>query len=218
MGLGAGLRRHDEFMETNDERFYFNPTRNVMSQAQLFEAPDELPSGLVYQPGFLSAAEESVLLAGIASLDLKEAKYKEFTAKRRVASFGAGYDYDANELTPAPIIAPFLLPLRSRIAEWTATPEDAFGYALVAEYRPGTQLGWHRDVPHFEMVVGVSLGTPATMRFRRYPPKPRAPVFTLELEPRSAYVLRNEARWGWQHAIAPTRELRWSITFRTRRG
>ena len=34
---------------------------------------------------------------------------------------------------------------------------------------------------------------------------------------RSAYVLKGEARWDWQHAIAPTRELRYSITFRTRR-
>lgn len=189
-----------------------------MSQGELFAAAEELPSGLVYQPEFLDAAEEAALLEGIATLELQEAKYKEYTAKRRVKSFGAGYDYDANELTPAPVIAPFLLPLRARIAEWTAMPEDAFGYALVAEYRPGTQLGWHRDVPQFETVVGVSLGTAATMRLRRYPPKPRSPNLTLELQPRSAYVLKNEARWGWQHAIAPTRELRWSITFRTRRA
>ena len=188
-----------------------------MSQGELFEEADELPSGLVYQPGFLSGEEEARLLAGIATLELREARYKEYTARRRVASFGAGYDYDANELTPAPVIASFLLPLRARIAEWTAVPEDAFGYAMVAEYRPGTQLGWHRDVPHFEMVVGVSLVATATMRFRRHPPKPGAPILTLDLQPRSAYVLREEARWGWQHAIAPTQALRYSITLRTRR-
>jgi alkylated DNA repair dioxygenase AlkB len=189
-----------------------------MSQSELFAQGDELPSGLAYRPEFLSAGEEAALLDGIASLELREAKYKEFTAKRRVASFGAGYDYDANELLPAPVLAPFLLPLRTRIAQWTGTPEDAFGYALVAEYRPGTRLGWHRDVPQFETVVGVSLGGAATMRLRRYPPRPRAAILTLGLQPRSAYVLKDEARWGWQHAIAPTRELRWSITFRTRRA
>jgi alkylated DNA repair dioxygenase AlkB len=189
-----------------------------MRQAELFDAAAELPSGLVYQPGFLTAEEEAALLQEIGALELREARYKEFTAKRRVAAFGAGYDFDANELTPAPEIAPFLLPLRSRVAGWVGVEPGAFGYALVAEYAPGTQLGWHRDVPQFEMVVGVSLAAAATMRLRRFPARARAPVFTLILEPRSAYMLREEARWGWQHSIAPTAALRYSITFRTRRG
>jgi alkylated DNA repair dioxygenase AlkB len=72
-------------------------------------------------------------------------------------------------------------------------------------------------VPRFGIVVGVSLAAPARMRFRPYPhvkhAKERALV--LELEPRSAYVLRAEARWRWQHAISPTKALRYSITFRT---
>ena len=90
----------------------------------------------------------------------------------------------------------------------------------MAEYRPGVPLGWHRDAPDFETVVGVSLGGIARMRFRRYPPvqPKKADVLSLELAPRSAYVLRAEARWGWQHSIAPTPALRYSITFRTRRG
>ena len=32
----------------------------------------------------------------------------------------------------------------------------------------------------------------------------------------SAY--RDEARWKWQHAISPTKEMRYSITFRTLRA
>jgi len=172
----------------------------------------------VYRPGFLSAGEERELLEGIGRIELREAKYKGYTAHRRVASFGAGYDFDANELTPAPHIAPFLLPLRQRIAEWLGLDAAEFGYALVSEYRPGTQLGWHRDVPQFEMVVGVSLASAARMRLRRFPPRKGAPTFMLELEPRSAYVLKDDARWGWQHSIAPTPCLRYSVTFRTRRG
>jgi hypothetical protein len=27
--------------------------------------------------------------------------------------------------------------------------------------------------------------------------------------------MRHDARWRWQHAISPTKALRWSITFRT---
>ena len=30
-------------------------------------------------------------------------------------------------------------------------------HASIAEYRTGTELGWHRDVPDFEVVAGVSL-------------------------------------------------------------
>jgi alkylated DNA repair dioxygenase AlkB len=189
----------------------------AMAQGFLFEGESALPSGLVHREDFLTPAEEAELLAGIRTLELREAQYKEYTAHRRVASFGAGYDFDANELTPAPQMAPFLLPLREKVARWTGTPAGEFVYALVSEYRPGTQLGWHRDVPQFEKVAGISLGGRAVMRFRPFPPQKGARILTLSLEPRSAYVLQEVARWKWQHSIAPTRELRFSITFRTRR-
>jgi alkylated DNA repair dioxygenase AlkB len=189
-----------------------------MPQAELFQEPAQLPSGLMYVPQFLSADEEEQALAGIATLDLREARYKEYTANRRVASFGAGYDFDANELTPAPALAPFLLPLRARVAAWLGMPPEDFGYAMVAEYRPGTQLGWHRDVPHFETIAGISLASAARMRFRQFPPRKGGRVLALMLEPRSAYVLKGEARWGWQYSIPPTPKLRYSVTFRTRKG
>jgi len=38
----------------------------------------------------------------------------------------------------------------------------------------------------------------------------------LELEPRSLYVMQGPIRWLWQHSMLPARELRYSITFRTR--
>jgi alkylated DNA repair dioxygenase AlkB len=187
-----------------------------MTQGELFSGESALPSGLSYVPGFITEPEERALLDGIAGLDLREAQYKEYTAKRRVASFGAGYDFTENELTPAPRIAAFLLPLRAKLAAWLRIPAEDFGYALVSEYRPGTELGWHRDVPHFEVVAGVSLASAATMRFRQFPPRRNGRVFTLELAPRSAYVLRGDARWKWQHGIVATPALRYSITFRTR--
>ena len=187
-----------------------------MPQAELFQEASELPSGLVYVPQFLSADEEAQALACIAALELREARYKEYTANRRIASFGAGYDFDTNELTPAPSLAPFLLPLRARVAALAGIAEAEFGYAMVAEYSPGTQLGWHRDVPQFEMIAGLSLASAARMRFREFPPRKGGHVFALSLEPRSAYLLKGEARWGWQHSIPPTPQLRYSITFRTR--
>src|SRR5688572_23344091 len=176
-----------------------------------------MPGGLLYERDFISAQQEAALLEEIGRLPLQEAKYKAYTARRRIAVFGSAYDFETYQLGPAPPLPAFLHPLRSRAASLVAVPEDAFPHALINEYRPGTPLGWHRDVPEFELVVGVSLAGACRMRFRPYPAQKGAKVFMLDLEPRSVYVLRDEIRWRWQHSVAPTRELRYSITFRTRR-
>jgi alkylated DNA repair dioxygenase AlkB len=187
----------------------------MAAQSALFDAPAELPNGLVLVPDFLSVEEEHALLAEMRALDLEEARYKAYTARRRVASFGASYDFDANEVRPAPGLPPFLEPLRARVSAWLGIPAGRFVQAMVSEYRPGTPLGWHRDVPQYEVIVGISLGTEARMGFRPYPPRPHDRLYALELAPRSAYVLQGEVRWRWQHRIEATKALRYSITFRT---
>jgi alkylated DNA repair dioxygenase AlkB len=188
-----------------------------VKQGELFGSLTRLPAGFFYQPDFITPAEEEALLSEIASVPLHEAKYKEFTAKRRIMSYGASYDFSNNELLPAGPIPSFLDDLRERAAQWAAVPAERFTHALIAEYKTGTQLGWHRDVPEFELIVGVSLGGACRMRLRPYPPKKgkSAASLSLELEPRSAYLMRGDARWGWQHSIPPTKTTRYSITFRT---
>jgi alkylated DNA repair dioxygenase AlkB len=182
-----------------------------------------LPPGMVYETEFLTPDEEATLVAAVARMPLAEMRYKAYTARRRVASFGGKYDFDANQLDAAAPVPAELEPLRSKVAAWLGVPATAFTQVLVAEYREGTPLGWHRDVPDFEDVVGVSLLNDAVMRFRPYPPREpkKAEVIKLTVAPRSIYLLRGAARWGWQHSVAPTRSLRYSITFRTagaRRG
>jgi alkylated DNA repair dioxygenase AlkB len=178
-----------------------------------------LPEGMRLREDFIDAAQEAALLEAIGGIALHEARYKAYTARRRICSYGTQYDYDDNRLLPAQPLAPFLLPLRERVAAWVGVDPESFGNALVAEYRPGTPLGWHRDVPDYERIAGVSLGGHARMRLRPYPPASGSPadVRVLELPPRSVYELKGVARWGWQHGILPTTELRWSITFRTLR-
>src|SRR4029450_9434850 len=61
-------------------------------QAGLFDAPQELPQGLVYEPEFLTREEEQALISHIAPLPLREAKFREYFAKRRVAHFHDGAD------------------------------------------------------------------------------------------------------------------------------
>jgi alkylated DNA repair dioxygenase AlkB len=164
----------------------------------------------------VTPAEEAELLHVVRALPLKEAQYLQYTARRRIVSFGGSYDFSSQELRPAGPIPAFLHPLRVRIAELMAVPAQSVSHALVAEYQPGTPLGWHRDVPDFGVVGGLSLLGFARMRFRPYPHrKGDRTALKLDLEPRSAYAMRGAARWNWQHAISPTRELRYSITFRT---
>ena len=188
-----------------------------MRQTDLFPKP--LPRGLRYREEFLTADAEAELLAVIAELSLTEAQYKEFTARRRTLSYGSTYNFSTNTSLPAAPIAPFLEPLRREVAKFAGVDPSAFAHALISEYRPGTPLGWHRDVPQFELIVGVSLQGACRMRFRPYPwtSDRKAEVFTLDLQPRSAYILRDDARWRGQHSIAATTEHRYSITFRTLR-
>lgn len=187
------------------------------TQGELFAPATAWPDGLRYEAEFLSPEEEGSLLDTIAALPLQQMQYRQFTARRRVVSYGGRYDFSRLELTDAPPIPEWLQPLRRRAAAWAGVPADAIDHALVAEYSPGTPLGWHRDVPEFAAIIGVSLGAVARMRFRRYPPRrPGRAEFHIDLAPRSIYTLQHDARWQWQHSVSPTRALRYSITLRTR--
>jgi alkylated DNA repair dioxygenase AlkB len=190
-----------------------------MMQTPLFAPAPEWPAGFAYAAEFLDVAQEGQLLECIRALPFEAAQYKEWRARRRVVSFGGRYDYSQNELTAAPPIPQFLYPLRAQLAGWAGICEERLQHAMVAEYQPATPLGWHRDVPEFEDVLGVSLLGHARLRFRPWPPAAgQRATWKIDLEPRSAYQIRGAARWRWQHAVSPTRELRYSITFRSRRS
>jgi alkylated DNA repair dioxygenase AlkB len=187
-------------------------------QSDLFTPKATLPQGFAYQPDFLGVPDEAALLQALETLPFQHAQYREWEARRRIASYGGRYDFSHHALNDAPPIPPFLHPLREQLAAWAGLDVARIHHATIAEYQPGTPLGWHRDVPDFEEVMGVSLLSHARMRLRPYPPKAgQRCVHALELAPCSAYVMRGPARWAWQHAISPTKALRYSITFRTLR-
>ena len=195
---------------------------SAQTQNVLFAIPEALPHGLVYQSDFLTREEEAELLAVFARLPFVEAQFQQYVARRRVVRYGeagyaACYGDEVDRLNPRPF-PDFLVPLRSKVARWRGLPKSDFAHALVTEYQPGTPIGWHSDAPHFEVVVGISLGGRARMRFRPYAAKTdRKAAITLELAARSAYVMQGDIRWRWQHHIPPTKELRYSITLRTLR-
>lgn len=179
------------------------------------EPPRGLPDGLVYAPDFLAPAEEEEIRARLAALALGEVRMHGVVARRRVAHFGLDYAYDARAVTPGPPLPRFLVQLRERAAALAGVAAAELVEALVTRYPPGAAIGWHRDAPAFEVVVGVSFGAPARLRLRRGGPGGEARE--LVLRPGSAYVLARAARWSWQHAIPPARAERWSVTFRTAR-
>jgi alkylated DNA repair dioxygenase AlkB len=90
-------------------------------------------------------------------------------------------------------------------------------HVLVTEYQPGAAIGWHKDRSVFGDVVGISLVSRCTFRLR----KKRGAGWqraSVTLEPRSAYLLRGEARLEWEHSIPAVTDLRYSITFRNFRS
>ena len=178
----------------------------------LFDTPP-VP-GLKYAESVISIAAERTLLERLGGLELAPFRFHGWLGNRRTQSFGWRYDFDDASFTPAEPVPDWLLPLRNRAASFAGLRSDEFVHVLLARYDPGAGIGWHRDRSVFDQVVGVSLGSPATLRFRRRTANgfQRA---KLQLEPRSAYLLTGEVRHEWEHSIAPAEQLRFSITFRT---
>jgi alkylated DNA repair dioxygenase AlkB len=189
------------------------------TQYKLFETDAQFSNGLIYRPNFITPEEEELLIIFIEEQSLRHArggKEGEYEAKRRHASFGWGFDYENNTLIPGPPLPLLLQRFARRIEKWLDLSRGRVVEALINEYTPGTTLGWHRDNERCEHVVGISLAGWTRMRFRPLAGK-RDPkkVLSLELEPRSVYVMQNEVRWDWQHSVTAARTLRYSITFRT---
>ena len=177
----------------------------------------EAPEGFGYRSDFLTVDEERDLVQQISALEFSEVRMHGVAARRRTAHFGWLYGYESYRLTPGPPVPAFLEPIRERAAPLLGVAARHLEEALVTEYTPGATIGWHRDAPMFgPAVVGISLLAPCRMRFRRKRGDAWE-TFAAVLEPRSAYVLSGPARTAWQHSIPPTRELRYSITFRTLR-
>src|SRR5829696_262362 len=179
-------------------------------------APSEEPEGLVLRPELLTAGEEAELLDTLGELRFDPIVMHGRAARRTARHYGLGYDYESRTPQPGEPVPDWLLPVRRRAAELAGAEPDELVEVLVQRYPPGATIGWHRDAPAFGTVIGVSLGGACRLRFQRGTGDARR-VWEVPLEPRSGYVLTGAARRSWQHSIPPTKELRYSITFRTLR-
>jgi alkylated DNA repair dioxygenase AlkB len=172
------------------------------------------PEGFAYRDELLSSDQERTLVERFAQLHFKEFEFRGFLGKRRIVSFGWRYDFNTRELQKAEEIPDFLLHLRVTATQSAGLDASRFQQVLVTEYAPGAGIGWHKDRPEFEHVIGVSLLSPCLFRLRRKRGNgwERA---SIELQPRSAYLLSGSARTDWQHSIPPVDKLRYSVTFRS---
>jgi alkylated DNA repair dioxygenase AlkB len=176
----------------------------------------ELPDGFKYFADFITRQEETKLLEVISAIEFREFAMQGVTAKRRVAQFGWHYSFASFRLTPAEPAPSAFDDVRIRAASLAQVDPIAFSEVLVTEYKPGAGIGWHRDAPPFGIVAGLSLAGGCRMRFQTGSGAERLTA-AAELAPRSLYLITGEARTKWQHTIPPTKELRYSITFRTLR-
>jgi alkylated DNA repair dioxygenase AlkB len=186
-------------------------------QLALFDAAPDAPPGFVYRADFVAPDEEQALIGRLAALPFEPFQFRGFEGRRRVVSFGWRYDFNGPGLVQADPMPPWLLPVRDRAAAFAGLPPEAFAHVLINEYREGAPIGWHKDRPAFERVVGISLGAPCVMRLRRrvgdgFERK------NVPLAPRSAYLLTGPARTDWEHSLPEAKALRYSITFRNLRA
>lgn len=186
-------------------------------QPSLFDLPPDaapsLPPGFAYRPAFVSPEEEARLEAWLATLPFEPFQFRGYEGKRRVISFGWRYDFTRSHLETAEDMPAELLPVRARAAAVAGLAPEDLQQCLLNEYLPGAPIGWHRDRPIFEKVVGISLLAPCTFRLRRRVGE-RFERRAVELQPRSLYTITGEARMDWEHSIPPVKAHRYSITFR----
>ena len=170
--------------------------------------------GFEYADARVTPGEEGALIAHLEEQALSPFQFRGWLGKRLTTSFGWHYDFDNGSFGPTEPVPDWLLPLKRRSADFAGLDDRDLVQALLIRYDPGAGIGWHRDRPVFEHVVGISLGAPAKLRFRRRGERGFERASAV-LAPRSIYHLSGQARHDWEHSIAPMEMTRWSITFRS---
>lgn len=178
-------------------------------------------SGLRYVPDYIDAATEAALIQTI------DAQPWLSDLKRRVQHYGYKYDYRARSITQDFRIGEiplWLMPICDKLHEegiFSRRPDQV----IINEYLPGQGITSHVDcVPCFgETIASLSLCSTCVMEFASQKTGEKVSQF---LEPCSLLVMKDDARYEWQHAISGRKSDNWqgqkfhrvrrvSLTFRT---
>ncbi|SEO26928.1 Alkylated DNA repair dioxygenase AlkB [Niastella yeongjuensis] len=183
----------------------------------LFNELPILPEGFYYYPDFISQAEEQQLMEIIQQIELHAMVFHQYTAKRKVASFGYDYNFSTRKITKGISIPETFNWIIDRVSEQLMVSRDQIAELLVTEYPVGSVINWHRDAPPFESIAGISLGIDCIFKLRPYEKslQSRKSIISLPVRQRSLYIMQGPARTDWEHSTAPITDIRYSITFRT---
>ena len=186
----------------------------------LFPLEPQLPEGFRYIPGVLTEQEEEELYAEILKTEVHAFNFQDYTAKRKVASFGHDWSFEKKQLSKGKDIPESFVPLIEKVSGFLSITPNAFAELLVTEYPVGSVINWHRDAPPFDLIAGISLRSDCTFRLRPQDKSKqnRKSIISFPVKRRSLYVMEGPARTEWQHSISPVKEVRYSITLRTLKG
>jgi alkylated DNA repair dioxygenase AlkB len=174
--------------------------------------------GLFLYPDFIDEAKEKQLLNEIDN-QIWIVDYL-----RRLQYYGYRNELDKPyDLIPFPIPMPRLIhQLSQEIVEQKILLHQP-DQVIINEYVPGEGIKPHKDRAYYEnQICGVNLGSGCIMRFIK---GKNEEVIDVEIPRRSLYVMQDDARKKWKHAIPPRkkdningtmqhRERRVSITYR----
>jgi alkylated DNA repair dioxygenase AlkB len=175
---------------------------------------EDAPPGFEYYPEIITAAEADFLVERLMQLEFVSHAMRGQLTKRKMHCFGWNYESNRRTLTRASEQIPdWLTHFRDRSAAIAGAEAGNLQQAIVTLYdRKDAGIGPHTDAPAFgPILLVVSLLSAAEMIFERDNDK-----FAITLEPRSLYVMKDEAHYQWKHAICRTPPPpRLSVVFRS---
>src|SRR3954468_21270773 len=169
----------------------------------LFPLEPAFPEGFSYCSNFLSEEEETILYNEISKLELHNLDYHGYKANRKVTSFGYDYSFENNKLTKGRNIPAAFEFLLEKVAQHISTEQNKFAELLITEYPVSAVINWHRDVPQFDLIAGISLLSDCIFKLRPYDKakQTRSSIISFPDHRCSLYTMQENARWNWQHSI-----------------
>lgn len=172
------------------------------------------PQGFHYRSNFITQQQEYHLWQFVRTLEFQEVWRSGRSPQRVTRQFGEVIDPEA-EVVTSRAIPKELKGLKTKAAKFAGLAERDLSQVLITKYPPGSGVGWHLELPHYDQVmVSVLLGFSCLLQLRHRVGR-QIQQYERILAARSAYALRGEARYNWQHRIAASDFERYSITFET---
>lgn len=168
--------------------------------------------GLKMAYNVISVDEEKSLIAEIEAMGLPPFTHDPGNP-RCTKTFGWDYGWPDEVISPCEPLPAWLYDVRDLAADLAAVLPDQLIQGQIIRYEPGAIIQHHCDKRVWDHIIGLSLGDPVIMEFRK-PIDGGYEVVSAELPSRSLYVLTGAARHVFEHGLPAMQGTRWSITFR----